>query len=74
MGMEKNYEDWAEDAGVLHELAQQLLPQSPKVQVRLHREAADRAVAAWQRDEDPGVSLGSPPNSDPSEKMQGHWP
>jgi hypothetical protein len=52
--MEKNYEDWAADAGALHELAQQLLPQSPKVQVRLPRELADRAVAAWQREEDPG--------------------
>lgn len=52
--MEKNYEDWAADAGALHELAQQLLPQSPKVQVHLPGEVADRAVAAWQRDEDPG--------------------
>ena len=52
--MEKNYEDWAADAGALHELAQQLLPQTPKVQVRLPRELADRAVSAWQRDEDPG--------------------
>ncbi len=55
MAMEKNYEDWAQDADALHELAQQLLPQSPKVQVRLPREVADRAVAAWQRYEDPGT-------------------
>jgi hypothetical protein len=54
VGMEKNYEDWAADAGVLYELAQQLRPQTPKIQVRLPRELADRAVAAWQRDEDPG--------------------
>lgn len=54
VSMEKNYEDWAADAGALHELAQQLLPQTPKVQVRLPRELADRAVSAWQRDEDPG--------------------
>jgi len=54
VGMERNYEDWAADAGTLHELAQELLPQSPKVQVRLPRVFADRAVAAWQRDEDLG--------------------
>ncbi len=53
VGMEKNYEVWAADAGVLHELAQQLPPQTPKIQVRLPRQLADRAVAAWQRDEDP---------------------
>lgn len=55
--MENNYEEWAADAGVLHELAQQLPPQSPKVQVRLTRELADRAVAAWERDEDTAISL-----------------
>jgi hypothetical protein len=54
MSTEKNYEDWAEDAGALYELAQRLLPQSPKVQVRVPRDVADRAVAAWQRDEESG--------------------
>jgi hypothetical protein len=54
MGMERNYEDWVADAGTLHELAQEFLPQSPKVQVRLPRDLADRAVTAWQRDEEPG--------------------
>jgi hypothetical protein len=55
VGIEKNYEDWEADARALYELAQQLLPQSPKVQVRLRRDLADRAVAAWQRDEVPGT-------------------
>ena len=54
MGMEKNYEDWAADAGTLHELAQEFLPQSPKVQMWLPRVLADRAVTAWQRVEEPG--------------------
>ena len=54
VGVEKNYEEWAADAGAFHQLAQQLLPQSPMVRVRLPRSLADRAVAAWQRDEEPG--------------------
>ena len=54
MGIEKNYEDWAEVAEKLHALAQKLLPQSPKVELRIPRVLADEAVAAWQRDEDPG--------------------
>jgi hypothetical protein len=53
--MEKNYEDWEADAGTLYELAQRLLPQIPMVQVRLPRVLADRAVAAWERDEEPGM-------------------
>jgi hypothetical protein len=55
VGTEKNYDDWAADAGALYELAQQLLPQSPKIQVRLHRHLADRAVAAWRRDDESGT-------------------
>jgi hypothetical protein len=53
VGMDKNHEDWVADAATLHELAQELLPQSPKVQLRLPRALADRAVAVRQRDEEP---------------------
>lgn len=54
MSNEQDYERWAADAGALHELAQHLLPQMPIVEVRLPRAIADRAVAAWQRDSEPG--------------------
>jgi hypothetical protein len=52
--MEKNYEDWAADATMLHELAQELPAQTPRVEVRIPRPLADDAVAAWQREEEPG--------------------
>jgi hypothetical protein len=52
VGPVDNYVEWAADAGGLHDLAQELLPQSPKVRVRIPRLLADRAVAAWQRDEE----------------------
>jgi hypothetical protein len=54
VSLEKNYQDWASDAERLHELAQVLLPQTPKVEVRVSRVLADEAVAAWQREDVPG--------------------
>jgi hypothetical protein len=45
MGIEKNSEDWAADAGKLHELAQELLAQTPTIEVRISRSLADEAVA-----------------------------
>jgi hypothetical protein len=54
MGMEKNYEDWTADARKLHEFAQELLAQTPTIEVRISRPLADDAVAAWQREEEPG--------------------
>lgn len=49
-----NYEDWATDAEQLHLLARELYPQTPKVEVRISRRLADKAVAAWQRDDGEG--------------------
>jgi hypothetical protein len=52
--IDRNYEDWAADAEKLHELAQELLPQVPRVEIRIFRSLADEAVAAWQREEETG--------------------
>jgi hypothetical protein len=54
VGTEENYQQWRADAHTLHELAQQLLPQTPKIQCRISRTLADRAVNAWARDEESG--------------------
>jgi hypothetical protein len=54
MGMEKNCQDWAADAQKLYEVAQELLPQMTLIEVRITRNIADEAVAAWRREEDPG--------------------
>ena len=43
---------WATDSQELHELARELYPQTPKVEVRVPRQLADKAVAAWQREDD----------------------
>jgi len=68
MGMEKNYEDWAADSEKLHELAQELLPQTPTVELRISRSLADVAVAAWQREEEPGEL---PPETDEQTAVRG---
>jgi len=47
-----NFDGWASDAERLYELAQELLPQTPRVELTVSRTLADRAVAAWHRDED----------------------
>ena len=52
--MDKNYQDWAIDAEQLHELARELYPQTPQVELRISRRLADKAVAAWLREEEPG--------------------
>jgi hypothetical protein len=52
--MDGNYREWTAEVGTLHDVAQELLFQTPKVPARLPRTLADRAVAAWQRDEEPG--------------------
>lgn len=54
IGRVGNYEDWAADAEQLHQLARELYPQTPKVEVRIPRRLADKAVAAWQREGDAG--------------------
>jgi hypothetical protein len=54
VAIEKNYDVWAADAEKLHALAQELLPQTPTVEIRISRTFADDALAAWQREEEPG--------------------
>ena len=47
-----NYDDWAIDAEELHLLARELDLQTPKVEVHIARRLADKAVAAWRREDD----------------------
>lgn len=54
MGTPVNYEEWESDAEQLHQLAQVLLPQTPRVELTVPRTLADRAVAVWQREEHAG--------------------
>jgi hypothetical protein len=46
--------DWEADAQQLHQLARELYSQTPQVEVRISRQLADKAVAAWQRDDGEG--------------------
>jgi hypothetical protein len=46
-----NFDEWASDAAQLYDLAQELLPQTPRVELTISRTLADRAVSAWHRDE-----------------------
>jgi hypothetical protein len=46
---------WRRDAAVLAEIGTHLGPANPKVRVGLPRELADRALAAWQRDDGEGA-------------------
>jgi hypothetical protein len=46
-----NFDEWESDAELLYELAQELLPQTPRVELSISRRLADRAVDAWHRDE-----------------------
>ncbi len=52
--MDRNYDDWAADTQQLYELAQELCPQSPLIELRVSRQLADKAVAAWHREDEPG--------------------
>jgi hypothetical protein len=61
VGRPDDYQRWADDATTLHELAQEVLPQTPKVRLRIPESLADRAVAAWQRDDE---TLSLAPESD----------
>jgi hypothetical protein len=49
---EDNYVTWARDAEVLARIGRHLFDQSTRVTVRLPRDLADRALAAWQREHD----------------------
>jgi len=52
-----DYVQYAQDAAILGEIGQVLFPQDTKLSVRLPRELADRALAAWHRDLDaPGAA------------------
>lgn len=51
---EANYVEWAHDAEVLARIGWQLSGQPMRIAVRLSRDLADQAVAAWQRDDDEG--------------------
>jgi hypothetical protein len=46
-----DYEKYAQDAAILGEIGQVLFPQDTKLSVRLPRDLADQALAAWRRDE-----------------------
>ena len=48
-----NLDEWASDAERLYELARELLPQTPRVELTVSRKLADQAVDAWHRDDDP---------------------
>jgi hypothetical protein len=52
--MNRNSEVWAADAKRLYQVAQELLPQSPLVELRVPRRLADAAVAAWHREDATG--------------------
>lgn len=52
MATKSNYEQWAQDAQILQGLGSHFLPQCPDFQVRLPRNLADEALAAWQRDDE----------------------
>jgi len=46
-----DYEKYAQDAAILGEIGKVLFPQDTKLSVRLPRDLADLALAAWRRDE-----------------------
>jgi len=49
-----DYEKYAQDAAVLGEIGKVLFPQDTKLSVRLPKDLADQALAAWRRDEPGG--------------------
>ena len=51
---DEDYAQWALDGQVLAQIGRALMAQSLEVQVRVPRELADAAVAAWQRDDSEG--------------------
>lgn len=55
MDSEADYRVWAEDAQTLAEIGRHLFLQPTRISVRLPRALAERAVAAWQRNEDTGA-------------------
>jgi len=55
MATEDTYRVWAGDAEVLAQVGRSLYEQQTRVQVRLPRQVADAALAAWQRDDDEGA-------------------
>jgi hypothetical protein len=65
---ESDYQRWERDAGLLAEIGQHLSPQDLTVTVRLTRDLANRALAAWSHD-DEGGSL-SPSESPDRRKMR----
>jgi hypothetical protein len=65
---ESDYQRWERDAGLLAEIGQHLRPQDLTVTVRLTRDLADRALAAWLAD-DEGESL-SPSESPDARKVR----
>lgn len=46
-----DYVQYTQDAAVLGEIGKVLFPQDTQLSVRLPRDLADRALAAWQRDD-----------------------
>jgi hypothetical protein len=54
------YERYAEDALVLARIGAVLFPQDTKLSVRLPRELADLALAAWNRDDPEGTGPAGP--------------
>jgi hypothetical protein len=51
--MEDDYSAWEADAALLRILGRQLGAQAPRVRVRLRRDLANQARAAWQRNDPP---------------------
>jgi hypothetical protein len=54
VGKDDNHQRWAPDADLLREIGRHLSPQKLHIEVRLPRSVADRAVTAWQSEDDGG--------------------
>ena len=50
-----DYEQYAQDSAILGEIGRILFPQDTQLSVRLPKDLADQALAAWRRDE-PGAA------------------
>ena len=66
---EMDYRQWEQDAGLLAEIGQHLFPQDLKVKVRLSKDLANRALAAWSRNEEEEIL---PPHETPEQRRIRH--
>jgi hypothetical protein len=60
-----DYVRWSEDATLLAQIGGALFPQGLRVSVRLPKDLAEQAVAAWQRDD----SEGALPHETPDQRL-----